>query len=491
MDEETENIYYFYMIAVRFSATQFSHVDFIFNNKMSNHIPEKYITKEIIKIAIDKNLTSLDYIPEKFKDEEICEKFASKHGNFLMSVPRRYMTDDYVLKYLKTNSFALCNIGSIEKFPKVINYIITKANQYIKALPKQYFTKKLICDTISSHPTEIEIYDVPEELLDIDIVRKFAENGCSLGRIPEKFRTEEIICLCCKKHIQNITYTDNSWMSTHTNFVEEAIENGFSVDVFYYEIITQEMRNKERKYKLSEINECSPLMKHKKLTKFDPSYKSSDKYRNINMLFINSRTFFNIPEHQLDSDIVNIAIDMDNSLFIQIYKNHKNLIDDKIKEKMEALRYIHHFIPAEFMTEKYCLNYLLTDQGHIDNIPKRFTDDLKFIIKMPKIALWNLDKNFFTDKTFKQIADIDDNDDSRLLSLWEFRKKLSEELIEYAITKNPLHVSNIPSRILLKQTKYYYQFAVVSEINKIITDKKIPSIKRFDHHHCMDVEFLF
>lgn len=55
-----------------------------------SYIPEKYQTKELYEIAINKNPYSLMYIPEKFKTYELCLDAVKKIKNTLEYVPEKF-----------------------------------------------------------------------------------------------------------------------------------------------------------------------------------------------------------------------------------------------------------------------------------------------------------------------------------------------------------------------------------------------------------------
>ena len=85
----------------------------LYNNYIINEpktfilIPKKYMTDEIIKLAVQNNGEALRYVPEKYMTYEIIELAVQNNGEALKHVPEKYMTDEIIKLAVQNNGLAL------------------------------------------------------------------------------------------------------------------------------------------------------------------------------------------------------------------------------------------------------------------------------------------------------------------------------------------------------------------------------------------------
>lgn len=221
---------------------------------------DEIITKALVEYCVDHpkkfigTLWMYEYIPEKFKTEEISIKCILHHFACVEYLPEKYKNDTFYTKLIgevksKTDNFYWFeNIDpktmSKELFEKtIIENNITKINPNT---PKNYITKQ-VAITISQNlnneiPKKIldmpEVYNeiaelgqadfIPEDKFTMDICKKLIKSRKYriLKKIPEKFKTPELYKYIVEESCFNyLTDVPEEYLTVE--IVKDYIKEGF------------------------------------------------------------------------------------------------------------------------------------------------------------------------------------------------------------------------------------------------------------------------
>ena len=140
-----------------------------------NYLPGKFKTEELYKIVCEKSGRALQYVPESFRSSELCKIACEQHGWLLRYVPENIRVE------------ALCKIACEQD------------GRALKDVPKKFIDKALCKIACKQNGSVLEC--VPEDLRD-EALCKIAceENGRALEFVPKKFIDEALCKIACKQN---------------------------------------------------------------------------------------------------------------------------------------------------------------------------------------------------------------------------------------------------------------------------------------------------
>lgn len=211
------------------------------------HIPEKYITKEMVDIYWNKNINNHEYsivgIPEKYITQEMVDKYYRRNKD-LSYIPISMITDDILFDYYDT--YKTLNYISYDiDVPKELLYKIHQDhdNPYIiYHLPLKYVTNEMIINYIKTYSASkllphflyklsnkelIEacndkLYTIDDRRKDQSFYNDYFEITGKITRIPKEYITQEMV---------DKISIDDYWYKVPERFVTEEIRSKLIEDL--------------------------------------------------------------------------------------------------------------------------------------------------------------------------------------------------------------------------------------------------------------------
>ena len=440
--------YYYYMIHARFAPDG---INYCFNYE--NCIPSRYITKELIDSAA-KNLDSLKNIPKKFIDRNVCDKLIANNYREFENIPQEYKNIDDIFRYIKIcpKVTYLMKVSEIKNDPRIPEYIINNVPGCIGSLPDKYKTEELFYKVLKSDANLLsDLFRNNSEKINREIIKFAAENGCSLQHIIHfwKLPDDEIIYECCNHNPSDIQFLSHNWLKRHPDIVKYSAEKGYASN-----------------------HQQHAIMRHNLNVKNDhKNYKQTKKFKIIKSIrnkLLSIDQFLDIPLEYLDADIIEIALNqwpilVNIDIYIENLGNKGKMLEQFARNKLSEMNLSYDEIPERFKNENFILS---TKHVNMNEIAEKFFLNPNFILKLDEKRLMTVDDKYINDDIFKKVVKISEiNQCIKIIDVWVKRKKISDDLIIYAVMKH----SKIARHIAMERIgemcyKYLYDIAVISEI---------------------------
>ena len=124
-------------------------------------VPENFKTKELFKIAVKQNGMTLDYIPEDLRTKELCELAVIQNGWALEFVPDKYKTKELCAIAVQNNGWALLFVPSELKTKEMCELAVKNDGRALDYVPKEHKDYNFCMEAIKNNGKVLQW--VPEE----------------------------------------------------------------------------------------------------------------------------------------------------------------------------------------------------------------------------------------------------------------------------------------------------------------------------------------
>jgi hypothetical protein len=188
----------------------------------SSYRIEGNFSKNIIVKAFKLGLP-LNYIKEyneNYINYDMCKIAVIKFGNYIFSVPKHLLDDTLIQMCFE--SVDLPNL-----------YLITKK------FP-EYLTKDILMKYIEKNPEDIE--SIPENLLDLDLVKLALQHGLPFWKVPEQYENE--------LELYDLAILNNDFNHLNPNIIYEYYDEDFikKFNKIKYDNLLREILNRTVAY---------------------------------------------------------------------------------------------------------------------------------------------------------------------------------------------------------------------------------------------------
>lgn len=157
------------------------YMDYVWNKKDVVFISKEFVTRQMCEIAATRNGYTLHFMPDHFKDMDLCMRAVKGYGGNLEDVPKHLINKELCIEAVKQNGLA-------------INYV-----------PHDILDKEICLTAIRNYPYILK--DIPNKLKDRDIYLEAVKtNGNILSDIPQNIIDRE---MCVYAVNQNGRYPYN------------------------------------------------------------------------------------------------------------------------------------------------------------------------------------------------------------------------------------------------------------------------------------------
>lgn len=182
-------------------------------NSALQFIPEEKITLELCEIAVEKDGSQLKYVPYEFITKKLCKLAVNNDGYALEYVPEEFISEklyyDAVINYRGTLQFVSKDFRT-EKLCSIA-IICDDALQFV---PEIFKTKKICQIAIINNFTAINY--VPKELFD-ELLKFTISQHKNVLKYLDEFLTEELCIYAINKLDYNMHQIPNKYLYLFEN----------------------------------------------------------------------------------------------------------------------------------------------------------------------------------------------------------------------------------------------------------------------------------
>jgi len=146
---------------------------------------------ELCELAVSKNSSALEYVPEELRTEQIYLALVKNDGSALRVVPKELRTERMCFTAVSNNGSALGYVPKELRTERMCFTAVSKSGRALQYLPEEMKTEKICLGAVSKDGSALEY--VPKELrterMCFTAVNK---NGSALGYVPKELRTERM-----------------------------------------------------------------------------------------------------------------------------------------------------------------------------------------------------------------------------------------------------------------------------------------------------------
>lgn len=195
--KEDKNIYKFYrrvIIPKNAIVTNLSNKNYYTSDKLTySKILSIFYDTNLVKYILDKDPNIFKYIPDNYKNYDICKYVITKYTTLIEYVPDILQTDE-----LCELNKACLNKACLNKTSEIKTYIDDRKKMYENMVMKNGYT----------------LYFVPDNYKTYELCKNaVTQDGCSLKYVPEKFKTYELCKLAVKQNEYSIRYISKMFLS--------------------------------------------------------------------------------------------------------------------------------------------------------------------------------------------------------------------------------------------------------------------------------------
>jgi len=245
---------------------------------------DEYIMPKLIWYTLEHSksyvgtLWMFQYLPEKFKTEDICLECCVKHFGCVKYLPKQYHSNDFYKKLFDAGRYNILDDVDYSKMSEelIVEAIENSYGSWQPNIPSKYITEK-VAMALARIPRALEA-KIPKKFLTKEWYEEHARLTGELGSVPEKYRTEEL-CISavikkplvsryavpekCKTKKYWETVIENMAFSKLTDIPEEYLTEDLIVNYFVehkynaLQEIPEELRSEEL---FVRIIEAAPYM---------------------------------------------------------------------------------------------------------------------------------------------------------------------------------------------------------------------------------------
>jgi len=178
-------------------------------------MPDEFKDMDICLEAVKKEAASLKYVPKEFKTAEICNEAVKQGGSALEYVPEHLKTAELCMIAVKEWGGALQYVPGIFKTAELCLEAVKQHSSAFNYVPKDLITEELCtiakegdkpcCFLFESMPKKFKTYEYCLEAVKHD--------GWLIKYVPEKFKTIELCFEAFKRNHYALKFTPQSLKS--------------------------------------------------------------------------------------------------------------------------------------------------------------------------------------------------------------------------------------------------------------------------------------
>lgn len=178
------------------------------------HVPNNYINLDLINMSVKKFGTSLKHVELKYRTKEVCINATEKDANSLEFVPKEFIDSSMILKSLKSK---------------------TDSIEYIVLVRPDLLTEEYLNKAIDLNPSNIK--HLSSKIIDENLYKKLIDKAVSLDgslfeNIPAIYKSNELLLKAIKHNSYNIKFVD-----TVKNPSDEVFELAFKKNIDSFKLI--------------------------------------------------------------------------------------------------------------------------------------------------------------------------------------------------------------------------------------------------------------
>lgn len=143
---------------------------FALNSRNIEYIPERLITMEMIKTALQKDGRLIEVLPPKFQTFEIQKLALSKSYKTLSAIPEEFMTDEIIKYALSLNGDALNYVPKDKRTLEFCELALAGNVSCFRAIPDEFKTLDICLNVLSKKPKSFRY--VPVHMITEDFMRE-------------------------------------------------------------------------------------------------------------------------------------------------------------------------------------------------------------------------------------------------------------------------------------------------------------------------------
>ena len=224
-------------------------------------IPEEYITKELLELAVKQNGLALRYVQEEYRTPDLCEIAIQQDGRLLLYVPKKLRTKELCELAIKENGYALADIP-YSLITKELCELAVKQNGLALAhlLGEHRFNEDIYKLAVQQNGRALGY--VPEKLITPELCEiAVKQNGTSLGYVPNEIKTKELCEMAVQQNGLSVVYVPENIITEE--FYKLAIQqDGAVFEYVPYEYRTPEVCKivrEQNEKKIESIPECENI----------------------------------------------------------------------------------------------------------------------------------------------------------------------------------------------------------------------------------------
>lgn len=188
-------------------------------------IAKKHLTREVCKTAVSKNGFNLRYVPEQYRDIDMCLAAVHSDGAALIDVPKQILIGKNGFEICFTaicNDFSGTALSFVPDFylhennGKILCETAVHLNGYaLKYVPARFITKELAKIAIKAHFPVKELYWPDGSCT----TRSAYHSDCPvLSLVPEELMSEELVTLSAQLYPESLQYAPVEFVSRNLCF---------------------------------------------------------------------------------------------------------------------------------------------------------------------------------------------------------------------------------------------------------------------------------
>ena len=205
------------------------------------YVPNKFITPEFLKQAMDMNRNVFMCCPEQYKTKEICDYAYQKSYHALDDMPDSMKTAEMCLDAVRHSGFLLRAVPDHLKTTEMCKIAVADEGKGTRYVPERLYDKEL-AELVLKNPGSImyPLNVIPKQFLDYEMYKyAVSKEGRSLREVPKEFVDYEMCLTAVKNNPRAAEFVPLEFFSSE--IAEEATKRSDCFEFIPEEKMTEEI----------------------------------------------------------------------------------------------------------------------------------------------------------------------------------------------------------------------------------------------------------
>ncbi len=208
------------------------------------YFPDKYKDADKCDIAVRYDISNIAYIPDQFKTKIMCRKAIKNSGALLEYIPEKYKDYELCELAVQSNASVLQFVPDVIKDEKICDIAMSQNGNNIQHVPTELFKVEYIEYIINSDIRNI-IY-IPSELRNEEICKKAV---CAYGELLQyvPYKTKELCEIAVKSNVCAVKFVPTEFMTKFVIdiIIDNSVKSDGELILYPFKYIPKEMVNEE------------------------------------------------------------------------------------------------------------------------------------------------------------------------------------------------------------------------------------------------------